>query len=150
MIRIKNYCHNSLHFTAEYVADIRTVRIISDSIADDSCCCRCQLNAFVWTSCKGDLLGVECVFPSIIKSNDCIYLQGLNLEVNSYNGMLIVETFCEDKIGILWMDQNAAGHYVLVLDDKKKANKKFCSENVDFYVCDDILVSIEIKDGKHT
>lgn len=144
MIIIKDYCCKTINFTSEYVSDIRTIRIISDSITDDSCCSRFQLNSFAWVSREDILLGVECVFPLIVESDTCVYLQDLNLEVYSFN-MLTVETSYDEKKGILWMDQNDAGHYVLVLSDTEKANKKFCSKNLDFYVCNNRLVAIEVK-----
>ena len=143
MILIKDYCSQKTTFTAEYVSDIPTISIISDSISDDIGCFRFQVNSFAWLSREGCLVGVECVSPTIVESDECIYTQGLSIEVYSHN-MLVVETSYDEKRCILWIDQNDDSHYVLVLNDAEKANKKFCFDNVYFYAYNDMLVAIEI------
>ena len=146
MINIEQYYFKKIKYSVEYADQAKTVCITSNCLSDDCLPYRESEYCLLWLSPDRELWGIECIFPTR-KESILDYSSYKIPSVNSSN--FIVRPIHEkNRISSLYFDSKDQKHFFLIFYEAREPDRKFCFENVIFYIFNQEIIAIECRDAE--
>ena len=138
MIEVIGYSKKNVLYRTEYNKSINVINIETELMNDDCIPYRESTGCMIWLDSDMLLGELECISPIISESNIC--KDNLGRYDNGTPQLKI--QFEEKPVGL----HIAEDKLTMIIDDKKKIERKLISSNVIFYLSGNEVIALECSD----